>query len=445
MTIPAVLTQRQAHRRTFALAWPMILSNVTIPLLGLVDTAVIGHLDEAYYLGGVAVGSMIITFLMWMLGFLRMGTTALVAQGHGADDIQAQLRVLAQGLILALGLASMLLVLQWPILHWGLPLAGGSDQVQLYASQYFQIRIWGAPAALINLVLLGFLLGRGQPKVAMWQLILGNSLNIGLDLLFVVGFGWGVSGAAWASLCAEYGTMALAAYLVWRVLVANRVGRLPWSLHGLSRLVRLNRDIFLRTLCLQLCLSFVTIMGARLGDVVVAGNAVLMNFMLVMAYALDGFAYSAEVEVGRAWGRNDRQRFVDAVILGWFWSALTAVGFAMVFALGGEALIGMLTDLAPVQAHAQTYLPWVVVLPLMAFSCFLFDGVYIGAAQGAQMRNAMLLSALGFFLLWWLSLGWGNHGLWLALNGFMALRGITLAWHYFRYLKPVALRPESVV
>lgn len=438
MTFTAILSRRQAHRRTFALAWPMILSNITIPLLGLVDTAVIGHLDEAYYLGGVAVGSMIITFLMWMLGFLRMGTTALVAQRHGAGDLQAQFEVLKQGLMLALGLALGVVLLQWPILHWGLPLAGGSGDVQQYAAQYFAIRIWGAPAALTNLVLLGFLLGRGQPKVAMWQLLLGNGLNIVLDLLFVVGLGWGVAGAAWATLVAEYGTMALAAVLVWRQLRQGGQLNRQFKFSGMGRLVKLNRDIFLRTLCLQLCFSFVTLMGARLGDSVVAGNAVLMNFLLVISYALDGFAYSAEVEVGRAWGARDRNRLRQAVVLGWFWSGVTALLFTLLFALAGEGMIRMLTDIEAVRSHAQHYLPWVVALPLLAFSCFLFDGVYIGAALGRPMRNAMLISALGFFLLWWGFREFGNHGLWLALCGFMLLRGVTLGWHYLVRLKPEA-------
>ncbi|TKB47625.1 MATE family efflux transporter [Ferrimonas sediminicola] len=438
MTLTAILSRRQAHRRTFALAWPMILSNITIPLLGLVDTAVIGHLDEAYYLGGVAVGSMIITFLMWMLGFLRMGTTALVAQGLGADDIPAQFAVLKQGVALALVLALWLLLLQWPIRHWGLPLAGGSEEVQRFAAEYFAIRIWGAPAALVNLVLLGFLLGRGQPRVAMWQLLLGNGLNIALDLLLVVGLGWGVAGAAWASLAAEYGTLALAAVLVWRQLRGNPA--LDWypALQGVGRLVRLNRDIFLRTLCLQLCFSFVTLMGARLGDTVVAGNAVLMNFLLVISYALDGFAYSAEVEVGRAWGARDRAQLRQAVVLGWFWSAVTALVFVVLFALAGEGMILLLTDIDAVRAHAIRYLPWVVALPALAFSCFLFDGVYIGAALGRPMRNAMLVSALGFFALWWGFHGLGNHGLWLALCGFMLLRGLTLGWHYLVRLNPQA-------
>lgn len=433
MSIAAILKQPEAHKRTFALAWPMILSNITIPLLGLVDTAVIGHLDHAYYLGGVALGSMIITLILWILGFLRMSTTALVAQGHGANDFSAQTRVLSQGVMLALLLAFTALVLQWPVMEWGIPLAGGSSEVQYYGAQYFGIRIWGAPAALTNLVLLGFLLGRGMPKVAMWQLILGNGLNISLDLLFVVGFGWGVAGAAWASVLAEYGTLMLALYLVAKVLKQHDA--LAWSKlvpqwQGVGRLLRLNRDIFIRTLCLQACLSFITIMGARMGDLVVAANAVLLNFMLLISYALDGFAYSAEVEVARAWGAKKAEQLNQAVLLCWVWSAMTALIFALLFWGLGDWFISLMTGIEEVQQVASTHLIWVVMLPVLAFSCFLFDGVYIGAAQGSIMRNSMLVSAIGFFVLFWLCRDWGNHALWLALDGFMLLRGLTLAWHY---------------
>ncbi|MBY5994030.1 MATE family efflux transporter DinF [Ferrimonas balearica] len=435
MTITAILRQRAGHKRTFALAMPMILSNVTIPLLGLVDTAVIGHLSDAYFLGGVAVGAMIITFLFWMLGFLRMATTGLVAQGYGAGDALGQLRVLYQAAVMALILAAGLLLLQGPLLQLALALVGGSDAVQHYAALYFSIRIWSAPAALLNLAMLGYLLGRQSPRSAMWLLIVTNSINILLDLYFVVGLEWGVAGAAWASVLADYGALALALVLVWQQLtpeLRRRETLAQLTLAGSGRLLALNRDIFIRTLCLQLCMAFVTAQGARLGDAVVAANSVLMNFTLLMAYALDGFAYSAEAEVGRASGARERAGIKSAVVLGGFWSALTALAFTLVFAVGGEGLIALLTDIDAVRDTAQTYLPWVVIYPLLAFTCFLLDGVYIGAAKGAAMRNTMLISALGFFALWWLASPWmgGNHALWLAFCGFIALRSLTLSGHF---------------
>ncbi|SHI20817.1 MATE family efflux transporter DinF [Ferrimonas marina] len=433
MIIPAVLRRKEAHRHTFALAVPMILSNVTIPLLGLVDTAVIGHLSDAYYLGGVAVGAMIITFLFWILGFLRMATTGLVAQHFGRGDGLAQLQVLYQAALMALMLALGLLLLQQPILSLALHWIGGSAEVQYYAAEYFNNRIWSAPAALLNLAALGYLLGRQQPRAAMVLLILTNSVNIVLDIWFVIGLDWGVAGAARASVIADYAALFTAAWLIWRQLPAELKQRASWSLlslRGAGALVALNRDIFLRTLCLQLCMLFVTAQGARMGDEIVAANSVLMNFTLLIAYALDGFAYSAEAEVGKAVGAKAPSQLADAVILGWFWSALTALLFSGVFALAGEGIIGLLTDIPEVRDTAATYLPWVVLYPLVAFTCFLFDGVYIGAAKGAVMRNAMLLSAVGFFLFWALLSPWQNHGLWLAFNGFLLLRSLTLALHF---------------
>ncbi|MBY6108202.1 MATE family efflux transporter DinF [Ferrimonas balearica] len=435
MTVTAILRQWEGHRRTFMLALPMILSNVTIPLLGLVDTAVIGHLSDAYYLGGVAVGAMIITFLFWILGFLRMATTGLVAQSFGAGDALGQLRVLFQAGVMALGLAALLLLLQAPILSTALTLVGGSSEVQHYAAVYFEVRIWSAPAALLNLVLLGYLLGRQNPRAAMWLLLCTNGVNIALDLLFVVGFGWGVAGAAGASVIADYGALLLALALVWHSLpdeLRQRAILAQLSLQGCGRLLALNRDIFIRTLCLQLCMAFVTAQGARLGDAVVAANSVLMNFTLLMAYALDGFAYAAEAEVGRSSGARDRDGIRRAVVLGGFWSALTALAFTLVFAGAGEGIIAMLTSIDSVRSTAAEYLPWVVIYPLLAFTCFLFDGVYIGAARGAAMRNSMLCSALGFFALWWLVRDAlpGNHALWLAFCGFITLRSLSLSGHF---------------
>ncbi|WP_051202001.1 MATE family efflux transporter [Ferrimonas senticii] len=434
MTLDALgasLRQWSVHQRNLALALPMILSNITTPMLGLVDTAVIGHLTEAYYLGGVAVGAMIITLILWLAGFLRMATTGLVAQGFGEQSWPKQLAVLFQGLCLALLLGGILVLLQQPLLTAAIQVIGGSSEVQHYAMEYASMRIWGAPAALMNLVLLGFLLGRHQAKAAMWLLILTNSFNIGFDLWFVLGLGWGVTGAAAATVVADYSALLLALWLSWRQ-VPPQYRQLKWlNFDGVGRLIALNRDIFLRSLCLQLCIAFVTAQGARMGDAVVAANSVLMNFTLLIAYGLDGFAYAAEAQVGQALGRKDQRQLRLAVWLGMLWSAAAALLAAAVFWLLGSEIIALLTSIDSVRSNAQTYLPWLVAYPLVAFTCFLFDGVYIGAAKGRPMRDSMLLSALGFFGLWWLTQGWGNHGLWLAFCGFALLRSVSLGGHYW--------------
>ncbi|GAA3544098.1 MATE family efflux transporter DinF [Zobellella aerophila] len=428
-----------AHRRTFALALPMVLSNITVPLLGLVDTLVIGHLEQAYYLGGVAVGGTIISLIFWLLGFLRMSTTGLAAQAYGANDDERRVQVLVRALLLALGLASLVLLLQQPLIELAFWLAGGSDPVQFYGRQYVAIRIWSAPAALANLVLLGWLLGSQNARAPMWLLILGNSANILLDIWFVMGLGWQVRGAAAATVLADYLSLALGLWLVWRTLRHKKIilaaDFWPRTLNRTAflRVLGLNRDIFLRALCLQLCFAFVTFQGARLGDDVVAANAVLMNFLMFISFGLDGFAYAVEAMVGRAIGRRRRDELRLACALNLFWGALVAVLFTLVFALGGERLIGMITSIEPVRAQAALYLPWLMLMPLAACWCFILDGIFIGATRGRDMRDMMLLSTLGvFFPVWWLSQSLGNHGLWLALLCFMLARGLSLGWALWR-------------
>ncbi|PSJ45333.1 MATE family efflux transporter DinF [Zobellella endophytica] len=427
------------HRQVFALALPMVLSNITVPLLGLVDTIVIGHLEQAYYLGGVAVGATIISLIFWLLGFLRMSTTGLSAQAFGAGDGERLLQVLARALLLAWALALAVLVLQRPLLELAFWLAGGSAEVQLYGRQYVAIRIWSAPAALTNLVLLGWLLGNQNARAPMWLLILGNGVNILLDIWFVLGLGWQVKGAAAASVLADYLAMLLGAWLVWRTLAARGLrpatGFWDRALNrtAFRRLLGLNRDIFLRALCLQLTFAFMTFQGARLGDAVVAANAVLMNFLMFISYGLDGFAYAVEAMVGKAVGERSRACFRLACGLNLFWGALVAVLFTLVFALGGESLIALITDIPAVRSQAAAYLPWLVLMPLAACWCFILDGIFIGTTRGREMRDMMLLSTFGvFFPVWWLVRELDNHGLWLAMLCFMLARGLTLGWAWWR-------------
>jgi len=421
------------HRKILALALPMILSNLSVPLLGAVDTAVVGHLGAAYYLGGVAIGSMLITFIFWLAGFLRMATTGLTAQAHGRGDGPGALVVLGRSLLLAETLALAVLLLQQPLTELAFGLVGASEPVAAQGRVYFAVRIWSAPAALANLALLGWLLGMHNARAPMWLLILTNLANVVLDLLLVVGLGWGVAGAAAASVVADYLGLALGLWLVWRQ-VGGHTARWPtwgclWETAALRGLLALNRDIFLRTLCLQLCFAFITVQGARLGDAVVAANAVLLNFLTFISMGLDGFAYATEAQVGHALGARSRASFRRAVTGNLLWSLVLGVGFSLVFAVSGRPIIHALTDLDEVRALAGEYLPYVVALPLVSLWCYLFDGVFLGASQGRAMRNSMLLSACGgFFPLWWGLQGLDNHALWLALCGFMLLRGVTLGW-----------------
>lgn len=439
----AILLNQQKNRQLLALALPMILSNITVPLLGLVDTAVVGHLSNAYYLGGVAVGSTIITLIIWLLGFLRMATTGLVAQAYGANDTQQQYRLLVQAGSLALifGLAAVLL--QLPIVNLAMAMSDASVEVERYCREYFQVRIWSTPFALLNLVMLGWLLGRQQPKAAMWQLIVANLVNIILDVVFVIGLDWGVRGAALASVFADMAGFAVALTLVRRQL--NRLGDFQLltickqlTLQSYRKLISLNTDIFVRSLCLQLSFAFMTFYGASLGDNTVAANAVLLNLLLLISYALDGIAYYAEAEVGRAYGRKDSRLMRESVALAWAWSAISAVAFTLFFAVAGSSIISALTSISQVQQVANDYLVWVIFLPLLAFGSYLFDGVYIGAAQGKIMRNSMIIATFGvFFPTWYALQTLGNHALWAAMSAFMVARSLTLSAHYWFKLKKV--------
>lgn len=427
------------HRQVFALALPMVLSNITVPLLGLVDTVVIGHLDKAYYLGGVAVGATIISLIFWLLGFLRMSTTGLTAQAYGADDNLGLMQVLARALVLAWGLALVILVMQKPITELALWLMGGSELVQHYARDYVLVRIWSAPAALTNLVLLGWLLGNQNARAPMLLLILTNGLNILLDIWFVLGLGWQVKGAAAASVVADYLATVLGGYLVWRTLKRRNTWPEPgfWAgclqLAAFKQLVGLNRDIFLRALCLQLTFAFMTFQGARLGDEILAANAVLMNFLMFISFGLDGFAYAVEAMVGKAVGARNRIAFRLACALNLFWGAVVGGLFVLVLAVAGPQLIGLITTIEAVREQAVRYLPWLILMPLAACWCFILDGIFIGTTRAAEMRDMMLVATAGvFFPVWYFSQSLGNHGLWLAMLCFMLARGLTLGWACWR-------------
>ncbi|WP_434357876.1 MATE family efflux transporter DinF [Parasalinivibrio latis] len=435
----SALNNPRLHRQVFTLAIPMVLSNITVPLLGLVDAAVIGHLEHAWYLGGVAVGGTMISVTFWLLGFLRMATTGLSAQAYGSGEKQVLSGVFVQGAALAMGLALLLLILHRPLAEVVFHFSSASEEVKFYAREYFTIRIWSAPAALLNLVIMGWLLGCQNARKPMALLICVNLVNIVLDVFFVLGLGWKVQGAAAASVIADYSGSALG---LWFVRATWRENLLPivsdWVntvREGIGRLLRLNRDIFLRSLCLQMVFTFMTFQGATLGDNVVAANAVLMSFLMLVSYGMDGFAYAMEALVGKAIGAKDREELAGALVTTTFWSLVISLVMTGVFFGFGTPIISLISDIETVRATAAVYLPWLALMPLVAMWCFLLDGIFIGATKGREMRNTMLVAMLGFFGIWYLLSGFGNHALWAGMLSFMALRGIALAvvlWHQWR-------------
>ena len=421
-------------RHLWRLALPMILSNITVPLLGLVDTAVIGHLDSPVYLGGVAIGATTTSFVFMLLLFLRMSTTGFTAQAFGARDALALARALTQPLLMAVCAGVLFILLRDPLSSLAGRLAGGNPLVLEQAALFIHIRWLSAPATLANMVILGWLLGVQYARAPVVLLVVGNSVNIALDLWLVLGLKWGVAGAATATALAEYVTLAVGLMMVWRV--AKRRGitmtMLKRSWRGdVSRLLRLNRDIMLRSLLLQLCFASLTLIGARLGPEVVAANAVLLMFITFTAYALDGFAYAVEAVSGEAWGARDGDRLLAVWHAACRQAGLVALGFALIYAISGESIVTMLTSLASLRQQVDRYLIWQIILPLAGVWCYLLDGLFVGATRGREMRNSMAVAALGYFVTL-LTLPWlGNHGLWLAVTVFLALRGLSL-WYIWR-------------
>ena len=431
------------HKRLFYLALPMVLSNITVPLLGLVDTAVIGHLEHAYFLGGSTIGAMLISSIVWLCGFLRMSTTGLSAQSLGLGDTSKNILILLRGISLAFVIGFLFILLQGPFLEVALTIAGGSENVQYYAKEYAQIRLWGVPAALANLVILGWLIGNQQSKTVMWLLITTNLVNICLDLIFVYLFNWQVRGVALASLLAEYSGMLLGIILIARCYqttlakIFSNLQQLFKELFNKQVLLtyfQLNRDILIRTLCLQVCFLFITFQGARMGDTVVAANAILMNFLLLISFGLDGIANAAEAMVGKAHGEKNNKQLKQTVHIALFWSFVFACLYALLFATLGTFLLTLISDIESVIEFASHYINWMILLPLVSCWCFLYDGVYIGLMQAKVMRNTMVIATFAcFFPVWFLLQDMGNHGLWAAFSIFMFARGATLAWHFHCY------------
>ncbi|KVE92146.1 MATE family efflux transporter [Burkholderia vietnamiensis] len=422
-----------SHRRVLALAFPIVLANLTQPLLGAVDTAVAGHLDGAQYLGGVALGGLVFNFVFWGFGFLRMGTTGLVAQAHGARDAAGIRLSVLRALIVAFALGAAVLALQVPLLSFALTALGGSDAVRATALAYSHARIWSAPFALANYVVLGYLLGVQRVRLALVAQVFINAVNIGAVLLYVYGFGWSIAGIGAATATADACGFALGAWMLWRL---RPRGLGPLAAHALvdraalTRLIALNRDIFLRTLCLLGAFGWFAHLGAQQGDATLAANALLLNFQTFMAYGLDGFAHAAEALVGAAAGARDRATFRQAVRVTLLWSALGALLFALVYWAAGGWIVARLTDQPDIRAVALRYLPWAAVSPIVSVWGFLLDGVFIGATQTQSLMRAMVAALAVFIAATLVAVGpFGNHGLWFALLLFMAARGATLARH----------------
>ncbi len=422
------LTKRS---QVMLIAWPIILSNLSTPLLGFVDTAVIGNLGDPALLGAIAVGGMIFSFLYWGFGFLRMGTTGLVAQALGANNRSAASAAFQRAFALGIGIGLVLMVCQYPIASAAFSLIEGSSAVETAGLTYFQIRIWGAPVSLAFLAIMGYLLGcQDTRSILLLQLAL-NLTNIVLDIVFVVVLDWGVAGAAAATVIAEI--VALVTGLCILVFKTNLTLQTDEPLAdriAIKRMFVVNRDIMIRTLCLIFAFAWFTNEGAAAGDVTLAANAILMQFVSFAAFFLDGYALAAESLVGHAVGRANRQATVLAMRWSLEFAVLNATLLCLLFAGFGTTLIEWLTNSVDVRDASAEFLPWAIAAPLTSVWCYLLDGIFIGATKTPQMRNAMIVSLLIFLASWWLLVpAFANHGLWLSLHIYFVARAVTLLWY----------------
>jgi multidrug resistance protein, MATE family len=426
------------YRYLIEKAWPIILANAAVPLLGLVDTAVIGNVGTVTDLGAIAFGALIFSFVYWSFGFLRMGTTGSVAQALGAAD-QTEIRaVLGRALILAVTLGLMLIVMQWGIRLVALALLDGSAAVEEVTAQYFNIRIWGAPATLATFALMGVLIGLGNSRQLLLVQLFLNGLNISLDIYFAGVLDWGVEGIALGTIIAEWSTVIFAVWLIMRELNSRREpGSEFWprsrllDTAALKKMLAANRDIMIRTLLLVFSFGFFINQSAQFGDVVLAANHILLQLISFAAFFLDGYAFVVESLVGSSVGAKRRDSFDIAVKRSSILALVTATALALVLLLFGDLAVSVLTDLEPVQVAAQGSLFLAAIYIFFSFAAFQLDGIFIGASFTRQMRNAAFLSIAVFLAAWWILMDrFGVNGLWWAMIIYVAARADALLLFY---------------
>lgn len=428
--------RRYWHGRTWRIAAPVIVTNISVPLLGAVDTAVVGRLPGPEYVGAVAIGAMILSLLYNGCNFLRMGTTGLTAQSFGAGNGNEVRNWLARACLIGFAAGVLFLILQWPIYAASRLVLAPSEAVDPLTQAYFDIRIWGAPAALVNFALLGWFFGVQDTRSALITQIYMNGINMILDIWFVLGLGWGVEGVAIATVIAEVTAMGLGLALAARNL--NRFGgRFQraeiLNPQALGRMFRVNRDIFLRSMCLKAMFITITAVGSRMGDNVLAANAILLHIQAFVAYALDGFATAAEALTGEAKGAKSRRRFDAAVSATTVWAGGLAVAFCGIIWLLGGWTIDTLTTVESVRETARTYLWWSIILPIAAVWSYQLDGIFIGCTWSREMRNAMAMSLVIFLAaIVVLVPTFENHGLWAGFFISLLARAGTMAWIFRR-------------
>lgn len=419
------------NKRILQIAVPSIISNITVPLLGLIDVTIVGHLGAAAYIGAIAVGGMLFNIIYWIFGFLRMGTSGMTSQAYGKHDLDEVARLLLRSVGVGLLIAIVLVALQYPIRKLAFTFIQTTEEVERLATLYFRICIWGAPAMLGLYGFAGWFIGMQNSRFPMYIAITQNIVNIAASLCFVYLFHMKVAGVAWGTLTAQYAGF-LMALLLWRRYYGGLKKHVAWhevlKKEAMLRFFQVNRDIFLRTLCLVIVTLFFTSAGAAQGEIVLAVNTLLMQLFTLFSYIMDGFAYSGEALVGKYVGANNRSALYRTVRLLFIWGVGLSTGFTLLYFFGGKSFLGLLTNETSVIREAENYFYWVLAIPLTGFAAFLWDGIFIGATATRQMFYSMLVASGSFFLVYYSLHEWmGNHALWLAFVVYLSLRGIMQA------------------
>lgn len=428
-----VMTKKITHQRVLTIAVPILISNSTIPILGAVDTAVIGQLGDPSALGAVGIGAIIITAIYWIFGFLRMGTVGLTSQAFGARDHTEVDAMLGRCLIIGFLAGLIIIVLHSIIFKFALYMSPASSEVEGFASSYMGIRIYSAPAAISLFGITGWLIALERTKAILIVQLLMNSLNIFFDILFVSYFKWEIEGVAYASLIAEWSGLIAGLYFCRDRLIAKGFFYLPrvFDKIRLAKMISVNSDILFRSLLLEIAIISFLFIGSDFGDVALASNHILIQFLHIVSYALDGFAHAAETLVGQSVGARNRKSFRRAAILTTAWAGAMAIVFVIIFWYFGGWLIDLMTVSLDVRAETRIYLHFLSILPLIGLFAYMLDGIFIGATRTRDMRNMMFISFVGYLIVLALFVpSLGNNGLWLGLIVLYILRAVTLAFKY---------------
>jgi len=421
------------------LSIPNIISNISIPLLGSIDLAIVGHLDSDVYIGAIALGTMIFNFLYWSFGFLRMGTSGISAQAYGTGKIQHQQKILLQGLFLALLFSSLLLLLQYPIEKLSFYFISGSQNVEKYAAEYFYIRIWAAPATLSLYVLYGWFLGMQNAKIPMIIAISGNIINLLANLLFVYEFNMKSNGVALGTVVAQYFSLIMAIGFLLRKYPEHIHFNLKLKMilvkSEIVQFLKLNSDIFIRTLCIIFVFTFFTSVSAAQNDEILAVNTLLLQFFMFFSFFEDGIAYAAEAMIGKFYGKKDLENLSASIKKLFKWGFIISLIFSILYYIFPEFLLHLLTNKENIIAQSKPFMIYILLIPVLSFASFIWDGIFIGVTAAKEMRNTMLFSTLLFFVFWFIFknlLDFQNHSIWIAFIFFLVARGMSQTYVFIK-------------